>query len=211
MDHFCNYLRNVVILDGSVYLKWPLVLVSWSLCWGLLSSALDVFNYVKFAISSGLDNTKDYPLLLPPSSLSSLHGLVFLTSNLVFLLLKDALRMHSVCGSRTQRPYRTPCEGLIVWQGVQHRVDWDHCPSLGAWGQLGAERERGGGKRGGKGASTVIRLSPGVVPRPSLHVHSPFKNQNKYYGCDKPRRPPPWLLQRGRAPNPLARVTRGSA
>lgn len=84
---------------------------------GLLSCALDVFScYVKFSISAGLDNTKDYPRLLSPPSLSSLHVLVLLTSNPVFLLLK-ALEMPSVCGSRTRRLYRAPSEGLIVYEG----------------------------------------------------------------------------------------------
>lgn len=109
--------------------------------------------------------------------------------------------------------------------GPHVRVSLFHCGSgsgltetavhLWCLGSVGCrDRGKGEGERKGKRASTVIRLSSGVVPKPSLHVHSPFKNLNKYEGGDKPRGPPPWLLQRlslRRAPNPLARVTRGSA
>lgn len=181
---------------------------------GLLSCALGVFSrYVKLTISAGLNNTKDYPLLLPPSSLSSLRGLVLLTSNLVFLLLKDALGMPSVCGSRTQRPYRAPREGLIVLQGVRNWADRDHCPSLGAWGQLGAKKKKElKRKEGGQESDQIIpwcsaqdhpcmcihllrtKINTRAVISPRGHLHGYFN-----------------VFSRRRAPNPLAGVTRGSA
>lgn len=61
-------------------------------------------HYVKFTLSGDLDN-KDYPSLHPPS-VSSLRGPIAVTSNLMFLVLKDALGMPSVSGSKTQRPHR---------------------------------------------------------------------------------------------------------
>lgn len=67
-------------------------------------------------------------------------------------------------------PTGTSSQGLIA--------SGEHWPHFSVWVEVGVDivvKGRGGHKR----ASAEIRLFPCVVPRPSLHAHSPFKNQNK--------------------------------
>lgn len=144
---------------------------------------------VKFALSAGLDNNTDYPSLHPPPH--HFFSTVLYSStphiSLVFLLSKDTQGIHFACESWAPRPNRAPCEDLIVFErsgtGVTGCRVRPWVPMISwVWREGGAGKGKGGGKR----ASTVIRLSPVVVPKPSLYVHSPFKTQNKYKGGDKP-------------------------
>lgn len=161
------------------------LLVNWTLC-----------CCVKFALSASLVNTKDYSiihwLLLPhPFSFSPWPCPPHLWPCVP--TPKRFFRNAFFLWVWNPKAPPAPHEGLIVsrgglalgWQG---QVSTLGCLGSGGYGGSSEEKEQG------KRASSVIRLSICVVPRPSLHVQSPFKNQNKYWVGDKPLGPPPWLL-----------------